>query len=100
MKKVTVVGLGKPVVEDMTAEELALREAEEKAWKEGALDRALTNLRDKRNNLLSETDWWGASDNTMTDAQKKYRQDLRDLTTGLDTVEKVNSVTWPTKPGA
>jgi hypothetical protein len=61
---------------------------------------SLFNLREKRNNLLAETDWWGASDNTMTDAQKKYRQDLRDLTTGLDTVEKVNSVTWPTKPGA
>ena len=74
--------------------------AKEKAWNDGALDRALFNLRDRRNNLLSETDWWGASDNTMTDAQKKYRQDLRDLTTGLDTVEKVNSVTWPTKPGA
>ena len=83
-----------------TAEEETAWDAKEKAWKEGALDRALTNLRDKRNNLLSETDWWGASDNTMTDAQKKYRQDLRDLTNGLDTVEKVNSVTWPTKPGA
>ena len=83
-----------------TAEEETAWDAKEKAWKEGALDRALTNLRDKRNNLLSETDWWGASDNTMTDAQKKYRQDLRDLTTGLDTVEKVNSVTWPTKPGS
>ena len=34
----------------------------------------------------------------MTDAQKKYRQDLRDLTTGLDTVDKVNAVVWPTKP--
>ena len=61
---------------------------------------SLFNLREKRNSLLAETDWWGASDNTMTDAQKKYRQDLRDLTTGLDTVEKVNSVTWPTKPRA
>ena len=61
---------------------------------------SLFNLREKRNSLLAETDWWGASDNTMTDAQKKYRQDLRDLTTGLDTVEKVYSVTWPTKPGA
>jgi hypothetical protein len=83
-----------------TAEEETARDAEEKAWADGALDRALVGLRDKRNSLLAETDWWGASDNTMTDAQKKYRQDLRDLTTGLDTVEKVNSVTWPTKPGA
>jgi hypothetical protein len=55
-------------------------------------------LRAKRNGLLAETDWWGASDNTMTDAQKKYRKDLRDLTAGLDTVEKVNAVVWPTKP--
>ncbi len=83
-----------------TAEEETAWDAKEKAWADGALDRALFNLRDKRNSLLTQTDWWGASDNTMTDAQKKYRQDLRDLTTGLDTVEKVNSVTWPTKPGA
>mgnify|MGYP001338794891 FL=1 len=62
------------------------------------LEISLFNLRDKRNRLLAETDWWGASDNTMTDAQKKYRKDLRDLTAGLDTVEKVNAVVWPTKP--
>ena len=74
-----------------TAEEETAWDAKEKAWKEGALDRALTNLRDKRNNLLSETDWWGASDNTMTDAQKKYRQDLRDLTTGLDTSGRLDN---------
>ena len=29
---------------------------------------------------------------------KTYRQELRDLTSGLDTVDKVNNVTWPTKP--
>jgi len=81
-----------------TAEEEVLRDAEEKTWSDGALDRALVDLRDKRNSLLTETDWWGASDNTMTDAQKKYRQDLRDITAGLDTVDKVNAVVWPTKP--
>jgi len=81
-----------------TAEEETARDAEEKAWADGALDRALVGLRDKRNSLLIETDWWGASDNTMTDAQKKYRQDLRDLTAGLDTVDKVNKVVFPTKP--
>ena len=81
-----------------TAEEEAARDAEEKAWADGAFDRALLGLREKRNGLLAETDWWGASDNTMTDAQKKYRQDLRDLTAGLDTVDKVNAVVWPTKP--
>jgi|TARA_R100001079_G_scaffold101352_1_gene66269 hypothetical protein len=81
-----------------TAEEETARDAEEKAWADGALDRSMEELRRKRNRLIAETDWWGTSDNTMTDAQKKYRQDLRDLTEGLDTVEKVNSVTWPTKP--
>tara|TARA_R100001591_G_scaffold32686_4_gene43710 strand:- start:18231 stop:18518 length:288 start_codon:yes stop_codon:yes gene_type:complete len=81
-----------------TAEEETARDAEEKAWADGALDRALLELRKDRNNLLAETDWWGTSDNTMTDAQKKYRQDLRDLTAGLDTVDKVNKVVFPTKP--
>ena len=83
---------------EMTTEEEAATRAEWKTWSDGALDGALIQLRDKRNSLLTETDWWGASDNTMTDAQKKYRQDLRDLTTGLDTVDKVNAVVWPTKP--
>ena len=81
-----------------TTEEEAQRDAEEKVWADGALDRALVALRDKRNSLLTETEWWCASDTIMTDAQKKYRQDLRDLTVGLDTVDKVNAVVWPTKP--
>ena len=81
-----------------TAEEETARDAEEKAWLDGQLDRDLKALRDKRNALLSETDWWGASDNTMTADQTKYRKDLRDLPSGLDTIEKVANVTWPTKP--
>jgi len=81
-----------------TAEEETARDAEEKAWTDGQLNRDLKALRDKRNSLLAETDWWGASDNTMTSDQTKYRQDLRDLPTGLDTVDKVSKVTWPTKP--
>ena len=81
-----------------TAEEETARDAEEKAWLDGQLDRDLKTLRNKRNALLSETDWWGASDNTMTADQTKYRQDLRDLPSGLDTVDKVSKVTWPTKP--
>ena len=55
-------------------------------------------LREKRNSLLEKTDWWGTSDNTMTDSQKKYRQDLRDITNGLNTVEEVEAVEFPTKP--
>tara|TARA_X000001388_G_scaffold66537_1_gene53371 strand:+ start:632 stop:919 length:288 start_codon:yes stop_codon:yes gene_type:complete len=81
-----------------TAEEETARDAKEKAWTDGQLNRDLKTLRDKRNALLSETDWWGASDNTMTADQTKYRKDLRDLPNGLDTVDKVSKVTWPTKP--
>ena len=81
-----------------TAEEETARDAEEKAWADNKLNRDLIMLRNKRNTLLAETDWWGASDNTMTADQTKYRKDLRDLPTGLDTVEKVANVTWPTKP--
>ena len=81
-----------------TAEEEAQRDAEEQAWNDGAFDRAMADLRKKRNNLLAETDWWGASDNTMTAEQTQYRQDLRDITNGLTTVEEVNAVEFPEKP--
>ena len=81
-----------------TAEEETARDAEEKTWADGRLDRDLFELRQKRNRLLSETDYFALSDNTLTDNMKKYRQDLRDLTTGLDTTTKVANVTWPTKP--
>ena len=97
MKKVTVIGLGTPVIEDMTSEELALKQAEEKAWNDSALDRALDNLRETRNNLLAKTDWTSSSDLTMSDEMKTYRQQLRDAPTGLDTVEKIKAYEFPTK---
>ena len=81
-----------------TAEEEAARDAEEKAWEDGALDRALFNLRLERTKKLQQADWMANSDVTMTDAWKTYRQQLRDLPSGLDTVDKVNNVTWPSEP--
>jgi len=86
------------ILVDLTADEIATRQAEETAWNNGALDRALTELRLDRNKLLKDTDWWGASDNTMTAEQTQYRQDLRDITNGLTTVEQVEAVEFPTKP--
>jgi len=80
-----------------TAEEEVLRDAEEKTWSDGALDRELQNLRDKRNNLLAKTDWTANSDVTMSDEMKTYRQQLRDATEGLDTVEKVQAYKFPTE---
>ena len=81
-----------------TAEEEAARDAEEKAWEDGALDRALFNLRLERTKKLQQSDRMANSDVTMTDAWKTYRQQLRDLPSGLDTVDKVNNVTWPSEP--
>ena len=82
----------------LTAEENAQRDAEEKAWADGAYDRAMVSLRQKRDGLLKETDYYALSDVTMSDDMKKYRQDLRDITEGLTTVEDVKAVTFPTKP--
>ena len=85
---------------DMTAEEISARQAEEQAWNDGAFDRAMIALRAKRNNLLKDTDHLALSDQTLSDDMRTYRQDLRDITEGLTTVEEVEDVTWPTKPGA
>ena len=81
-----------------TADEETARDAEEAAWANGAPARALENLRSKRNALLTETDYLALSDSTLSDDMKTYRQNLRDLPAGKDTVEKCEGATWPTKP--
>ena len=79
------------------AEETA-RDAEELVWANGSFDRAISDLRNKRNNLLKETDYLALSDNTMSDQIKTYRKSLRDITEGLTTVEEVEGVEFPEKP--
>jgi len=81
-----------------TAEEETARDAEEQAWADGALARALADMRVKRNRLLAETDFYALSDVTLSSDMTTYRQALRDLPAGKDTVDKVNNATWPTKP--
>jgi hypothetical protein len=85
-----------------TAEEETARDAEEKAWSDAAPARALADLRAKRNRLLQDSDWEITSElekgNAISSDMKKYRQDLRDLPDGKDTVDKCNNATWPTKP--
>ena len=61
---------------------------------------SLNDLRQKRNNLLAQTDYLALSDQTMTAEMTTYRQALRDITNGLTTVEQVNAVVWPEKPEA
>jgi len=55
----------------------------------------LIALRNERNRLIAETDWWASSDLTMTSAQATYRQALRDIT---DSATSLDDVTWPEKP--
>jgi len=81
-----------------TAEEEAARDAEEQAWADGAFDREIARVREKRNRLLAETDYLALSDNTLTSDMNTYRQNLRDITNGVDTVDKCNAISWPTKP--
>ena len=81
-----------------TAEEETARDNEEAAWANAAPARALATLRARRNRLLAETDFYGNSDVTMSSDMTTYRQALRDLPAGKDTVEKCNNATWPTKP--
>ena len=81
-----------------TAEEEAQRDAEEQAWNDGAFDRAMADLRQRRDSLLKATDYLALSDNTLSADMTTYRQDLRDITDGLTTIDQVNAVTWPTKP--
>ena len=81
-----------------TAEEETARDNEEAAWANAAPARALATLRARRNRLLAETDFYGNSDVTMSDDMTTYRQALRELPAGKDTVDKCENATWPTKP--
>ncbi len=81
-----------------TAEEETAWDNAETAWNNGALSRAQANLREKRNRLLADTDYYALSDVTMSNDMKTYRQNLRDLPDGKDTVEKCDNATFPTKP--
>ena len=57
----------------------------------------LKQLREARNTLLAETDFYALSDVTMSDEMKKYRQDLRDITKTFTSMKDKN-FKFPTKP--
>tara|TARA_R100001460_G_scaffold92290_1_gene134134 strand:- start:144 stop:440 length:297 start_codon:yes stop_codon:yes gene_type:complete len=57
----------------------------------------ISDFRLHRNSLLRRTDWSSGSDVTMSDAMRNYRQQLRDATEGLDTVEKIEAYEFPTE---
>ena len=85
-----------------TAAEETARDNEEAAYANAAPARALAELRGKRNRLLQTSDWEIMQElekgNAISDNMKTYRQALKDLPAGKDTVDKCNNATWPTKP--
>ena len=87
------------VLVDLTSEEIA-NFNQRLADAPSEFDMAIEDLRVKRNTKLAETDFYALSDVTMSADMTTYRQNLRDLTNGLTTVEQVEAVTWPPKPGA
>ena len=60
----------------------------------------LKRFRARRNGLLTESDWTQAKDVNLSNANEwtTYRQNLRDITKGLNTLADVEALTWPTKP--
>lgn len=87
---------------ELTSQEIAQRQAEATAWANGAFDRAIAGLRQRRNSILASSDWTVLSDSPLSETEKtawlEYRQDLRDITEGVDTEAKVKAVVFPDKP--
>ena len=54
-----------------------------------------TEIRSQRDALLRECDWWASSDRTLTDEQKTYRQNLRDLPASKSNPDEI---VFPSKP--
>ena len=103
-KKLIITKNGNQLV-NLTPEEETFRKQEEQeflALAKSEFDIAIDNLRIKRNTLLTEIDWTVLPDSPISNktAWQNYRTELRDLTNGLTTVEEVDAVIWPTKPGA
>tara|TARA_R100000455_G_C6173811_1_gene54232 strand:+ start:239 stop:574 length:336 start_codon:yes stop_codon:yes gene_type:complete len=67
---------------DMTTEEKAELDAIQKPVDLDALK--LAYIRKHRNRKLAETDYLALSDQTMTDAMKTYRQNLRNIPSDYD----------------
>ena len=104
MKKTVVTTSGVFEV-DLTAEEIAAEVAKNEAYERDVLPGVLLeNLRSKRNQLLTETDWvtLKAIDDSndglgiqLPQVWMDYRQALRDLP--ANTTDPANPV-WPVKP--
>ena len=95
----TIVEWNSPDIPQPTEEQI------QEKIKELELEEPMRLLREERNRRLAETDWWSmrqADGINMTNAQKRYRQTLRDLPDvaepKLDENGNLINVFWPEKP--
>ena len=86
------------VVADMFADGDDGTKAEKEADYQNNLDLVTAEAnRSVRNGKLTETDFWGMSDVTMSSEMATYRQALRDITTHANW-PKLEGADWPAKP--
>ena len=104
-RAVSTDGVGTIIWDNPSASGLPTNDQIVTKAKELAVDNAINAMRETRNIIIQESDWMANSDVTMSDEWKKYRQDLRDITTTVtdDTVryamgDDINHAGWPTKP--
>ena len=90
MPRININGIEQEVTEEQL-QQYKVTDAEE-------FELSMSRLRSERNSKLAETDYLALSDQTLSADMNTYRQNLRDITNGLTTVEEVNAVVFPTKP--
>ncbi|BAQ89333.1 hypothetical protein [uncultured Mediterranean phage uvMED] len=90
------------ITTECTEAEIAELNAMRDEWNNSAFDRAMEDLRAKRNKDLQDSDWTQLPDNTLTSEQRnawmQFRTELRNITDGLTTVEQVKNVDYPDQP--
>ena len=64
---------------EATEQEKADIIARNKEWEDNKVNRQLAEIRNIRNQKLSETDYLAMSDNTMSDEMKAFRKKMRDI---------------------
>jgi hypothetical protein len=92
------------VLTDMTADEIAARQAVTDALPTTSLAKAIKLLREERLKKLQDTDFHALSDGTMSSQMTAYRVALRDLPSNYTTSDSsalltdLSNLNWPTKP--
>ena len=98
-----------PVSQDLSWVEVADDTTTKDTYEDGAVVKFTipvatywTNLRNRRNSLLSNSDWTVATDTPLGDSKKAewvaYRTLLRDYPSTLNDTTVQQILTWPTKP--